>query len=151
MHRFARQKGKKKSWQVPMASLSSTWASSRRWQEGWHKTCFLQAYYLGGTWLLRSLSILPDDVIPDCHLVYSERAVLQTNTLFNCRSRYRAILRANACDTLNGIDVGREAGRDQSCHHHGACEGGRRRTTWCFKKPLCSAPLKTLSGKALRD
>lgn len=63
----------------------------------------------------------------------------------------RAVLRANACDTLNGIDVGREAGRDQSCHHHGACEGGRRRATWYFKKPLCSATLKTLSGKALRD
>lgn len=58
---------------MPMASLSCTRVSGRRWQEGWHKTCFLQAYYLGGTWLLRSLSILPDDVIPGCHLLSLER------------------------------------------------------------------------------
>lgn len=83
MHRFARQKGKKKKpWQVPMASLSSRRVSGRRWQEGWHRTCFLQAYYLGGTWLLRSFSVLPDDVIPGCHLLYLERCCSQA--LLSC-------------------------------------------------------------------
>lgn len=115
------KKKKKKPWQVPMASLSSTQASSRRWQEGWHKTCFLQASYLRGTWLLRSLSILPNDVIAGCHLVYLECAASQINMLFNCRSRYRVILPANAWDTSDGTDLGREMERDQSCHQCGTC------------------------------
>lgn len=151
MHQFAREKEKKKSWQVPMASLSSTWASSRRWQEGWHRTCFLQASYLRGTWLLRSLSILPNDVVANCHLVYLESSVSQINMLFNCRSRYRVVLLANARHTLHGIDLGREMERDQSCHRYGTCWGVKRYTTLYFQKPLCSSMFKTLTCRTPKD
>lgn len=77
---------------MPIAPLSSSEVSRGRRQEDWHKTYFLQAYYFRGTCLLRSFSVLPNDLIPNCHLVYLEPPVLQINMLFNCGSRQRVIL-----------------------------------------------------------
>lgn len=87
-------KKKKSAWQVPMAPLPSSEVSSGKRQEGWHRTYFLQAFYFRGTCLLRSFSILPNDVIPNCHLVYLEHTALQINMLFNRGSRQRVILLA---------------------------------------------------------
>lgn len=145
------KKKKKKSWQVPMASLSSTWVSSGRWQKGWHKTCFLQASYLRGTWLLRSLSILPNDVIAGCHLVYLECAVSQINTLFNCRSRYGVSLPANAWDTSHGTDLGGRQREIKVVTNMVHAKGGERCTTLYFKMLLHSSALKAVTCKALKD
>lgn len=146
------KKKKKNSWQVPMASLSSTRASRGRWQEGWHKTCFLQASYLRGTWLLRSLSIFPNDVIADCHLVYLECAVSQINTLFNCRSRYGVILPATARYihqmALTWGGRWREIKVVTSMVH---AKGAERLTTLYFKRLLHSSVLKAVTCNALKD